>query len=55
MTVFQVEAQVREEAKGQSAEQLARALADMGQETEGLSRDQLIDKLVEMEVYAFTH
>ncbi len=55
MTVAQVEMEVREECKGQSAEQLAKALQNMGQVTEGLSREQMVDKLVDLEVYAFTH
>lgn len=55
MNVFQVEAEVREECKGQSVEQLTRALTDMGQEVEGLSRDEMVQKLVDLEVHAFTH
>lgn len=55
MNVFQVEAEVREECKGQSVEQLSRALADMGQDATGLSREDIVQKLVDLEVYAFTH
>lgn len=55
MNVFQVEAEVRDECKGQSVEQLAQALIDMGQDVDGLTRDQMVQKLVDLEVYAFTH
>ena len=55
MTVAQVEMEVREECKGQSAEQLAQALKGMGQNAEGLTRDQMVNRLVDLEVYAFTH
>ena len=55
MNVFQIEADVREECKGQSIEQLARALTNMGIDVSDMSRDEMVQKLVDMEVYAFTH
>lgn len=57
MNVFQVEAEVRNECIGQSFDQLVEALANMGVDVDvnTVTRDELVQKLVDLEVYAFTH
>lgn len=57
MNVFQVEAEVRNECIGQSFDQLADALREMGVEVDRneITRDEMVQKLVDLEIYAFTH